>query len=85
MNKRGMSPIIATILLIAFAVAIGAMIMNWSSGIGDEEADCTTIPEMINDDFFCKIENTLVPRIMHETETTLCKERSVNLDLISNC
>jgi flagellin-like protein len=32
-SKKGMSPIIATILLIAFAVALGAMIMNWSSNL----------------------------------------------------
>ncbi len=32
-GKKGMSPIIATILLIAFAVALGAMIMNWSSSL----------------------------------------------------
>ena len=30
--KKAMSPLIATVLLIAFAVALGAMIMNWSSG-----------------------------------------------------
>lgn len=30
-NKRGISPLVATILLIAFAVSIGALIMNWSS------------------------------------------------------
>ena len=33
LGKKGMSPIIATILLIAFAVALGAMIMNWSSSL----------------------------------------------------
>jgi len=31
LNKKGMSPLIVTILLIAFAVALGTMIMNWSS------------------------------------------------------
>ncbi|MFP4118717.1 MAG: archaellin/type IV pilin N-terminal domain-containing protein [Candidatus Woesearchaeota archaeon] len=35
-NRRGMSPLIATVLLIAFAVALGAMIMNWSAGIDDD-------------------------------------------------
>lgn len=35
-SKRGMSPLIATVLLIAFAVALGTMIMNWSSGIDAE-------------------------------------------------
>ncbi len=31
--KKGMSPLIATVLLIAFAVALGAMIMNWSTDV----------------------------------------------------
>jgi len=30
-NKKGISPLVATILLIAFAVSIGALIMNWTS------------------------------------------------------
>lgn len=29
-GRRGMSPLIATVLLMAFAVALGGMIMNWS-------------------------------------------------------
>ncbi len=33
MNKRGLSPLIATILLIAFAVALGAVIMNIGGGV----------------------------------------------------
>ncbi|MBS1266673.1 MAG: hypothetical protein MAG795_00641 [Candidatus Woesearchaeota archaeon] len=38
MKKRGMSPIIATILLIAFAVALGAVVMNLGrSGGGGSE------------------------------------------------
>ncbi|MBR9700522.1 hypothetical protein GOV11_01515 [Candidatus Woesearchaeota archaeon] len=32
-SRRGMSPLIATILLMAFAVALGGMIMNWSIDI----------------------------------------------------
>lgn len=30
LGRRGMSPLIATVLLMAFAVALGGMIMNWS-------------------------------------------------------
>ncbi len=30
-NKKAISPLIATILLVAFAVSIGALIMNWTS------------------------------------------------------
>ena len=32
-NRRGLSPLIATVLLMAFAVALGGMIMNWSTDI----------------------------------------------------
>jgi len=32
-TKKAMSPLIATVLVIAFAVAMGVMIMNWSSDI----------------------------------------------------
>ena len=47
-NKKGMSPLIATIVLIAFAVALGVVVMNigrsfgpdFSDG-GDGEVDCS--------------------------------------------
>jgi flagellin-like protein len=32
-NKKGVSPLIATILLIAFAVALGAVVMNWGRNV----------------------------------------------------
>lgn len=32
-NKKGVSPLIATVLLIAFAVALGAVVMNWGRNI----------------------------------------------------
>jgi flagellin-like protein len=38
-GRRGISPLIATVLLIAFAVSIGTMIMNW--GKGAVVGDCT--------------------------------------------
>ena len=49
MNKRGMSPLIATVLLMAFAVALGGMIMNWSGDIGSESTiDCSAVTLSIN-------------------------------------
>lgn len=33
-DRKGLSPLIATVLLIAFAVALGTMIMNWTFGGG---------------------------------------------------
>jgi flagellin-like protein len=39
-DKRGVSPLIATVLLIAFAVALGAVVMNWGrSYVSEEVAD----------------------------------------------
>ena len=35
-NKKGVSPLIATVLLIAFAVALGAVVMNWGRSYVDE-------------------------------------------------
>lgn len=41
-SKKGVSPLIATILLIAFAVALGSVIMNWglNLNIGKENDIC---------------------------------------------
>lgn len=41
MNKKGVSPIIATVLLIAFAVALGAVVMNWGKGFVEATAKDT--------------------------------------------
>lgn len=37
-SKKGVSPLIATVLLIAFAVALGAVVMNWGSKYVDQTA-----------------------------------------------
>lgn len=37
-SKRGISPLIATVLLIAFAVALGAVVMNWGKQYVEEQA-----------------------------------------------
>jgi flagellin-like protein len=35
-SKKAMSPLVATVLVIAFAVALGVMIMNWGGGSHDD-------------------------------------------------
>jgi len=59
-EKKGMSPLIATVLLIAFAVALGAMIMNWSSSLGEDNSgpDCSTISFIISP-YLCYAENMI--------------------------
>lgn len=39
-GRRGISPLIATVLLIAFAVSIGTMIMNWGPHNATTVGDC---------------------------------------------
>ncbi|HII72233.1 TPA: hypothetical protein HA265_05760 [Candidatus Woesearchaeota archaeon] len=38
-GKRAVSPLIATVLLIAFAVALGAVVMNWGRGYVEDTAN----------------------------------------------
>lgn len=38
-GKRGVSPLIATVLLIAFAVALGAVVMNWGKSYVEDQAE----------------------------------------------
>ena len=42
MNKKAVSPMVATILLIAFAIALGAVVMNWGKGFIEEKAEFVT-------------------------------------------
>ncbi len=41
LNRRAMSPLIATVLLMAFAVALGGMIMNWQGDL--QLLDCSGV------------------------------------------
>lgn len=58
-NKKGMSPLIATILLIAFAVAMGTMIISWSSSLGETIGpDCSKVSMTISP-YFCYADNLI--------------------------
>lgn len=41
LRKKGVSPLIATVLLIAFAVALGAVVMNWGRSYVEDTAEAT--------------------------------------------
>lgn len=43
LNKKAISPLIATVLLIAFAVALGAIIMNWGKTYVEQEMESSRI------------------------------------------
>jgi flagellin-like protein len=38
-NKKAVSPLIATVLLIAFAIALGSIVMNWGKTYVEEEME----------------------------------------------
>lgn len=55
-RKKAVSPLIATVLLIAFAIALGAVVMNWARGFSQErEANCSveTQLELSTEGNFC--------------------------------
>lgn len=57
MNKKGVSPLIATILLIGFAVGLGAVVMNWGKSIVEETSftlgDCSRASLNVDDNTLC--------------------------------
>lgn len=42
MNKRGVSPLVATLILIMFSIALGALVMNWGKAYIEERAEFVT-------------------------------------------
>ncbi len=56
-GRRGISPLIATVLLVAFAVAIGTMIMSWVPGNATNVGDCADtkmeVQEINGKSLFC--------------------------------
>lgn len=71
-NKKGVSPIIATVLLIAFAVALGAVVMNWGKGFVENTAKTTE--EKTNLELACQQELQLsvkkisnIPKICYDS------------------
>ena len=71
-SKRGMSPLIATVLLIAFAVAMGVMIMNWSAGIegeGEESQDFCNSISITTQKVACFKDNKISFNIVNNGET----------------
>ncbi len=47
-NKKGVSPLIATILLIAFAVALGAVVMSWGKNVESSSSELLSIEKCAN-------------------------------------
>lgn len=66
-----MSPLIATILLMAFAVALGAVIMNWSTKIPEGGPDCSAIEVNIRE--FCVADGMLQLEVRNTGEVAIAE------------
>jgi flagellin-like protein len=86
-GRRGISPLIATVLLIAFAVSIGTMIMNWGKdavSVGDCTETKLEVQIISGKPLFCY--DTLGNRVnvmvknVGSTDITLLKMRVVTPD-----
>jgi len=80
-GKRGMSPLIATVLLIGFAVALGVMIMSITQPMIGKKCDDISF-QSAN---LCKIENVLYPFVEEDGKTVLCEEQKIDIDQIETC
>jgi flagellin-like protein len=78
-SKKGLSPLIATVLLIAFAVAMGAMIMNWGSSFGEnEDPDCSGI-HIIASPVICYEKSMNLIKLGLKNEGDAIEELKVNI------
>lgn len=72
-NKKGVSPLIATVLLIAFAVALGAVVMNWGKDFVTSKMD--SADRLSNLDLSCSNEINLAIKTIND-QSTLCYQVS---------
>jgi FlaG/FlaF family flagellin (archaellin) len=76
-----MSPLIATVLLMAFAVALGGMIMNWTAGASIGGGECNNIKvDVIN---FCSKEDSIYLNMRNSGDSVPLQGVKVNV-LIAN-
>lgn len=90
-GHKGISPLIATVLLVAFAVAIGTLIMNWvpdnASNVGDCADTNIVVQEIHGGPLFCydMLEGKIRVMIKNEGSTDIqrLKMRVISADFSS--
>jgi flagellin-like protein len=72
-NKRGISPLFATILLIAFSVALGAVVMSWGESYIEEKAEFAKgvqeVSRGCSDVYFTIMQVSATPQICQRGDT----------------
>ena len=77
MNNRAISPLVATILLLAFAIALGSVVMAWGKGL-IEKAGTAEQPAQDTDTAFsllqkCVDATAITPQESGEIATLFCR------------
>jgi len=68
-SKKGVSPLIAAVLLIAFTVALGAIIMTWGRGFVQQQTD--TVNSESAQQMTCSL-NTMIEFVKVDTAAQVC-------------
>lgn len=72
-DKKGISPLFATILLIAFSVALGAVVMSWGESYIEEKAEFAKGVQEVsigcNSVYFTIMQVQAAPQICHRGDT----------------
>ena len=76
MNRQGLSPLIATLLLISFAISLGVVIMSFGQAQVDLQADC---PLEIDMDFLTISNKKQICHTSNELQFTV--ENGINIKI----
>lgn len=77
LNRKGMSPLIATVLLMAFAVALGGMVMNWSIDASTRSGDCAVASITVM--HLCSKEGGVLLTMRNDRESVTLRGIKLNL------
>jgi len=72
-HKKGISPLVSTILLIGFASLLGLVVMGWGSTTIDSlPADCSSVSLAVT-----QIDNSLI--VVPKLDTIVCKDQKLEV------
>lgn len=82
-HKKGIAPLIATVILVAFAVALGALVIDWNRGYVEDVADLSK--EQSSTKLSCQFEIGLsVADVKGEQKICFRNESGIELTLENN-
>lgn len=80
-GKKGLSPLIATVLLIGFAVALGVMIMSITQPLVTDSCDSINFVRAE----FCKSDDFVYAVVPEGNTMKICRQAKIDLRNIDQC